>query len=150
MPRPPIPTSIHVVKGTARKDMLRRRSGELLLEAGLPDAPDWMPPEAQREWGRLTSDAKYAKALAKVDRGILTVYCILWARFATAEQIEDVAIRRKERLTPTELMVMVNVASKLGLNPCDRVKLRVPELAVLSRNKFASLGDKGPGAGVEK
>jgi phage terminase small subunit len=130
--RRPIPTKIHMLQGTAQKCRMEKRAGELILDNALPDAPDWMPPEAQREWGRLTSESQYAKVLAKVDRGMLTAYCILWSRFVDGET------GKEKRMTPTELMVMVNLGAKLGLNPCDRVKLKLPEQA-RKQSKFAAL-----------
>jgi phage terminase small subunit len=134
----PKPTIIHLIEGTGRKSRLEKRKGELLLENSIPDAPDWMPPEAQREWGRLTAESQYSRALAKVDRAMLAVYCTLWARFVAGEQPDDPKRPARDRLTPTELMVMVNVGGKLGLNPCDRIKLRTPE-APKKGNKFDGL-----------
>lgn len=133
--RPPKPTSLHIVQGTARKKRMEARKGELVLEAAMPAAPDWMPAEAQREWGRVTSLSKYVRALSEVDRAMLVTYCLIWAEIADHVRATGSSIG----IQSARLTVFSNIAAKLGMNPSDRVKIRVPD-EDKPANKFAALG----------
>ena len=99
---------------------MAKRAGEVDPEPGIPEAPEWMAPEALVEWGRLTSDSKYVKALRKVDRAMLAAFCQLWARFVEGE-------KKAEPVSVAHIAAMINLGAKLGLNPSDRVKVKVPE-----------------------
>lgn len=118
--RPPKPTLVLEMQGTKRKDRHGDRV-DLGLSGITVQAPDWLSEEARAKWVELTTDSKYSKALAAVDGAMLAVFCDLWGRFVAGVKTPD------DRLTPTETMVMVNLGAKLGLNPCDRTKLKMPE-----------------------
>jgi hypothetical protein len=120
-----------LIEGTGRKSRLARRKGEVDPEPGIPEAPEWMLPEALIEWGRLTSDSRYVKALRKVDRAMLAAFCQLWARYVEAE-------KKNEPVPVTHVLAMVNLGAKLGLNPADRVKVKVPD-APKAANKWQQL-----------
>lgn len=139
--RPPKPTAIHLLQGTAQKCRIDARKGELLLPGGMPEAPDWMPAEAQREWGRITSISKYAKCLTEADRGTLTMYCLQWAALKASVagvEMPDGSMSFPQMQT-SEKALMMNIAAKLGMNPSDRVKIRMPE-EPKAVNKFAGIG----------
>jgi len=134
--RPPKPTALHVVQGTARKCRMEKRSGELLLDpAAMPEAPAWMPAEARIEWDRLMSIPKYSKALSPADRGMLVTYCLIWDEIKRA--VENYG--GSENIQSARLTAFASIGAKLGLNPSDRVKLRTPE-EPKQQNKFAKLG----------
>jgi phage terminase small subunit len=99
---------------------MAKRAGEVDPDGGIPDAPDWMLPEALVEWGRLTSNGRYAKALRGVDRAALATFCQMWARFVEGEKANT-------PVPVSHVAAMTNLGAKLGLNPADRVKVKVPE-----------------------
>lgn len=120
--RPPKPTVIHEIQGTKRKDRhVTARAGELnLSDSALPEPPEWLCEEAKDEWFRLLTDGKYAKALRSADWTALSIYCQMWARFVQSE-------KSGEPMNAKYISTMVSLGGKLGLNPADRVKVRLPE-----------------------
>jgi len=136
--RPPTPTKILKLKGTARKDRHGRRN-DLTLDNHIPEAPDYFGPDALEEWPALVTDSQYSRVLARVDRGMVELYCALRAEFKKH-------IREGTEMQASRLMVMANVAAKLGLNPSDRTKISMPsepeaqdELAALAAEVRGSL-----------
>lgn len=117
--RPPKPTNILKMQGTARKDRHAERA-DLQVESGLPEAPEWLSPEAVEEWNHLVSDSKYKSVLGKVDRAAMAIFCQMMGRFIQGE-------KKGEPVQVSHVAALVNLGAKLGLNPCDRVKLRLPE-----------------------
>lgn len=116
--RPKKPLILHRIEGTGRKCRIEKRKNELQLDPTVPECPDWLWLEAKEEWKRLVSDSRYAVALSNVDRGMIALYCQLWARFVKGEQ-EDNPIGGRQ------LQTLVATAAKLGLNPVDRTKVPV-------------------------
>ena len=116
--RPRKPTKLLEIQGTRRNDRHGKRS-DATLQNEVPEPPNWLGAEARAEWDRLTGHSQYRRALTLIDRGMLAVYCDLWGRY-----VEGVGAEK--RLTPTETMVLVNLAAKLGLNPSDRAKISMP------------------------
>lgn len=131
--RPPKPTSIHAVQGTARKSRIAARNGELVLDTGMPAPPDFLPPDALVEWGRVTSMSKYARALTGADRATLAMYCGLYAEWASSFK------PGADPMLTSRMALFMNIAGKLGMNPSDRVKVHVP-LEEKPANRFAQLG----------
>lgn len=115
--RPRKPLILHKIEGTARRDRLAKRNGELQLASAHPDVPEWLCEEGKSEWERLLRDERYAAAVALVDRGMLAVYCQLWGHFVEGE-------KSKKPLGGRQLQTLVAVAAKLGLNPTDRCKVK--------------------------
>jgi phage terminase small subunit len=113
---------------------MEKRRGELELDAEIPTAPEWMLPEALVEWSRLTSHPQYSKVLSRVDRGLLAIYCQLWARFVQGE-------KSGTPLQAAYVAQMHSLASKFGLNPADRTKIRL-EPEEKPRNRFAAFGKR--------
>lgn len=107
------------MEGTARKDRMTERASELDLPGTYQPPPEWLKDEGKAEWERLFADSRYAPALALVDRGMLATYCQLWARFVEGEKSD-------KPLGGRQLQTLVAVAAKLGLNPTDRCKVKLP------------------------
>jgi phage terminase small subunit len=129
--RPPKTTALHILQGTARKGRLAKRAGEMLLEPGALVAPDWLLPEALIHFQAIIADRAYSRALATVDAAALARYCQLHARYVEAE-------RKDKPLVASMVSVLTILEGKLGLNPSDRVKVRVPE-EPMPVNRFAQL-----------
>lgn len=132
MGRPQKPIKLHVLQGTNQKCRMEKRKGELDLPSEIPDAPPWLLPEGKAEWARLTKHGPYAKVLSAVDRSVLAMYCQLWGRFVAGE-------RKGASVKAAHIAVMSTLASKLGLSPADRTKIRT-EPEQQTENRFARLG----------
>lgn len=133
--RPRKPTSIHILQGTAQKCRMDARGPEMQVAGGMPEAPEWMPPLAQQEWGRISAISGYAKALRPSDMPMLVTYCLLWAEIAGhVKEFGSSAGIQSARLT-----TFAGIAAKLGMNPSDRSKVHVPS-EEKPANKFAKLG----------
>jgi len=128
--RPPKPTKILKLQGTARKDRHGRRN-DLTLENHIPAAPDYFGPDALEEWQALVTDSQYSRVLARVDRGMIELYCALRAEFRKH-------LREGTEMPASRLTVMANAASKLGLNPSDRTKINMPQEPEVD-DEFAAL-----------
>jgi phage terminase small subunit len=128
--RPPKPTKILKLQGTARKDRHGRRN-DLTLENYIPAAPDYFGQDALEEWQALVTDSQYSRVLARVDRGMMELYCALRAEFRKH-------LREGTEMPASRLTVMANAASKLGLNPSDRTKINMPQEPEVD-DEFAAL-----------
>jgi phage terminase small subunit len=127
--RPPKPTKVLEMQGTLRRDRHSDRS-DLQVDSAIPEAPEWLSEEARSEWDRLTN-GQYAKALANVDRAMLAIFCQRWAHYVASEQ-------SGQPIKAAEIAVLISLGAKLGLNPSDRTKLRMPE-AERPKSKWAAL-----------
>lgn len=116
--RPPKPTRLLELKGTARRCRMERRGREPRSAESLPAAPEWLLPEAKAEWVRVSRGYAAAGVLTLLDRGMLATYCQMWARFVEAEQAVPYA-----PLPASFIATMASIANKLGLDPSGRVKL---------------------------
>jgi phage terminase small subunit len=139
--RPPKPTSILKLQGTAQKCRIARRRGELELPRAVLLPPAFLPPEAIAEWERVVSISQYSKALTEADRPTLALYCGLHAEwmdsFLPRVDFEGKALPPRPMQT-SRMALYMNIAGKLGMNPSDRVKVHVPT-EEKPANKFAKL-----------
>ena len=113
---------------------MEKRKGELELPGEIPDAPEWLLPEALIEWGRLTSHPLYSRVLSRVDRSMLATYCQMWARFVDGE-------KTGAPVKAAHVAQMNALAGKLGLTPADRTKIRL-EPEEKPRNRFSNLAGR--------
>jgi len=111
------PTRLKEVKGTLRKS--RQNGNEPVPPAELPVPPEWLMGEALKEWKRITAELEPLGYLSRLDRGILTLYCILWARIADAGQ------GKGEPLKAAEVAQFRTCAASLGLDPVSRSRIDV-------------------------
>ena len=95
----------------------------------------WMPPGAQREWGRVLSVSQYARALNDTHRGPLITYCLLYDEI----EREVEANGTSAGLQSARLQVYIGLAGKFGMTPSDGVKIAAP-IEEKPQNKFARLG----------
>jgi phage terminase small subunit len=119
MPRLQVSTEVLKARGTYRPARHASRGADLQPTPSVPDPPGWLAPEGLAEWQRLTCDPEYGSAICKTDRAMLAAFCQLWARFVEAEG-------KGETMPASRISAMVNLASKLGLNPADRTRVRRP------------------------
>lgn len=134
--RPPKPTRLKIINGNPGKRRLPENEPQPV--EGLPTRPEWLSPEAKREWTRLVK-ALPEELLTQADRMVLAAYCQNWADYVDA--VKDLAQNgwsyRSEsgyeasRPAVTKmhkaLEKLMSLGAKLGLSPSDRVRLAVPE-----------------------
>lgn len=133
--RPPIPTSIKVLRGTARPDRMRN---EPKPKIKAPRCPGWLSPVARREWKRLAKQLVVLGVLTDLDRGVLSAYCVAWAKWLQAEQaIEKHGLLIKTKtgyvmqspvvsIAKQERKAMLEAGAELGLSPAARTRINVP------------------------
>ncbi len=129
--RPRKPKNSKVLEGTFRKD--RDNPNAPRPRPGIPEAPDWMPPEAQREWGRVVAEMESLGIVCKLDRSDLAVYCCLWAKFVESMQPGG------DMLPAHYIAQMRAYSTSFGMNPAGREKLTVRKEKDERANKWANL-----------
>ena len=88
------PTQLKIIQGNPGHQKLNKAEPHPAPVA--PSRPEWLSPEAKREWSRIVPELERLGLLTIVDRGALTGYCQAWGRAVEAE-----AILKAEGLTFT-------------------------------------------------
>ncbi len=134
--RPPVPTKLKLLRGNPGKRKLN--TSEPQPEVGVPSRPEWLLPEAKREWARQVA-ALPPGLLTKVDRAALAQWCQCWARYVEAEKditengTTFVTEKGYEGPRPSVgiasrmIEKMATLAGKLGFTPSDRARISLPE-----------------------
>jgi len=112
--RPPKPTAVLRVQGTARKDCHGKRT-DLELGGDLPQPPSFLSKVALEESHRVCTIGKYAKALSPADRGPLTLYCVLWAELVSCQNFGA-------EMQTSRMASLGNLTAKFGMPPGDRAR----------------------------
>lgn len=126
--RPRKPVQAKILAGTYRAD----RDGDpasLVRAAGSPVAPAHLSGEALAFWGRIVPGLVASGVAAACDGPALTAMCEWWARYRRYSEALDAAPADGDAY---QLLVMVGIsttnfdrlASRFGLTPSDRAKLR--------------------------
>ena len=139
--RPPKPTKLKLLEGNPGQRHINTREPE--YPEGIKSRPEWLLPEAKREWVRICGYLESVGLLAVVDRGVLTAWCQAWARWVECEryitehgvtqQVESKTNGNYEQARPQVKMgqeyfkLMMSAAGRLGLSPADRTRLSTPE-----------------------
>lgn len=140
MPGPmPKPTRLKMLAGNPGHQKLNRNEPQ--PAPGITSRPEWLLPEAKREWVRVVGELERLGLLTVVDRGAMTAYCQAYARWVENEQyvtehgatftVESKANGTYEQARPQVSMaqkyfqLMQSAASKLGLDPASRSRLSV-------------------------
>ena len=134
--RPPKPTALKVLQGNPGKRALNKR--EPRPTTGAPTRPEWLLPEAKREWNRLVPELTRLGLLATVDRASLAAYCQCWARYVEAQndikQHGATFTTDKGYEGPRPSVGIANqmlqrisaLSAKFGFTPSDRARIVVP------------------------
>ena len=134
--RPPKPTALKLLQGNPGKRPLNKR--EPRPEAGAPTRPEWLLPEAKREWNRIVPELVRMGLLAKIDRASLAAYCQCWARYVEAQKdIEThgatfetatgyLAPRPSVGIANQMLQRISALSAKFGFTPSDRGRIVAP------------------------
>jgi phage terminase small subunit len=124
------PTQLKQIAGTLRKD---RQKNEPRPEAVMPTPPSWLSGEALEEWQRVAAELEPLGYLSRLDRGVMVLYAVLWARIALAGQGQG------EPLKAAEIAQFRAAASSLGLDPVSRGRIDVTPKEK-TKNPFTEVG----------
>lgn len=133
--RKPKPTALKELEGNPGKRKLNTRESK--PEKGIPTCPDWLLPEAKREWTRLAENLGKLGVLTKIDRSVFAAYCQSYARWKEAQEHIDregstfETDKGYQQQTPwvgianTNQKLMLQAASEFGLTPSSRSRIVV-------------------------
>ena len=76
--RKPKPTAMKKLEGNPGKRKLNTK--ESVPAKGMPACPDWLMPEAKKEWERLAKLMNQMGVLTEVDMAAFAAYCQSYAR----------------------------------------------------------------------
>jgi P27 family predicted phage terminase small subunit len=135
--RPPKPTRLKILQGNPGKRPLNR--AEPQPELGVPTRPEWLSPEAKREWSRVVPELARLGLIARIDRALIAAYCVAWGNYV--EALADIKEHGKYFVTDRgyegprpsvgiaakAVEQMLQLSARFGLTPSDRGKLHLPE-----------------------
>ena len=82
--RKPKPTAVKKLEGNPGKRKLNTK--ELVPAKGMPACPDWLMPEAKKEWERLAEPMNQMGVLTEVDMAAFAAYCQSYARWKETQE----------------------------------------------------------------
>ena len=82
--RKPKPTAIKKLEGNPGKRKLNTK--EPIPAKGMPNCPEWLMPEAKKEWERLADLMNQMGVLTEVDMAAFAAYCQSYARWKEAQE----------------------------------------------------------------
>ena len=101
----------------------------------MPDCPEWLLPEAKKEWERLADLMNQMGILTEVDMAAFAAYCQSYARWKEAQEHIDSegstfeTDKGYQQQTPwvgianTNQKLMLQAASEFGLTPSSRSRI---------------------------
>jgi len=104
-----------------------------------PIAPDWLAPEARKEWDRVVPELVATGALGVIDTVILASYCetyALWREAAREVAVSGLTVVHPNGRTganPAAKMMLVllqemrRIASEFGFTPAARSRIDLPD-----------------------
>ena len=124
--RKPKPTAVKKLEGNPGKRKLNTK--EPAPAKGMPDCPEWLLPEAKKEWERLADLMSQMGVLTEVDMAAFAAYCQSYARWKEAQEHIDSGgstfetDKGYQQQTPwvgianTNQKLMLQAASEFGLH----------------------------------
>ena len=131
--RKPKPTALKKLEGNPGKRKLNTK--EPIPAKGMPNCPEWLLPEAKKEWERLADLMNQMGVLTEVDMAAFAAYCQSYARWKEAQEHIDSEGSTFEtdkgyhQQTPwvgianTNQKLMLQAASEFGLTPSSRSRI---------------------------
>lgn len=132
--RPPKPTILKKLEGTARPDRINDAEPQPAVAA--PRCPAWLEPEARREWRAISAKLLKLGLLTEVDGTALAAYCQSYARWKQAEALISrdgmtfttgegmIRLRPEVGVSQKERLIMKGYLTMFGLAPSARTNLR--------------------------
>lgn len=72
----PKPDAIKALEGVGKH---RRNHNQPQPEITIPSCPAFLDVEAKAEWARITKELNLVGVISKLERAVLTGYCVLWS-----------------------------------------------------------------------
>lgn len=125
------PTALKIAEGTFRAD--RANPNEPKPKPVAPKCPDWLAPEAKKEWRKLAPVLERLGILTEIDGNTLAAYCETVAQVKAASiALRDLPFEhpnyRKVAVTLEKARdAMRHLGAELGLSPASRGRLNVAE-----------------------
>lgn len=118
----PTPDNIRILKGNGiDRDVAHRPvARQPKAVPGIPDMPGDLGPHARRMWKHVTPELARMGILGRIDLGALEMYCRAY---------QEVRDHPGGRGWGVAAMTMVNIGSKLGLDPAARMRMTMPDLS---------------------
>jgi P27 family predicted phage terminase small subunit len=129
--RKPKSTAVKNLEGNPGKRKLNNK--EPVPARGMPDCPEWLLPEAKKEWQRLCDLMNQMGVLTEVDMAAFAAYCQSFARWKEAQEHIDSdgstfeTDKGYQQQTPWVGIANTNQkllqASEFGLTPSSRSRI---------------------------
>ena len=150
----PKPTRLKLLQGNPGRRPLPK--SEPHPEIGVPTRPQWLLPEAKREWSRIVPELRRLGLLAKIDRAMLSMWCQCWGMYVEAvKDIRDNGMsyskedgyegqRPSVSIMNKMIEKMTALSARFGMTPSDRSRISVAtpeaknEVEDYLRNKAAN------------
>jgi len=133
--RPPKPTALKVLHGDFKHDPGRRNSKEPVITAQDVKAPATLSPAAREAWDYLHPILTRARLFTPADLHLLAEFCeavtiVRLARIEIIKQATGQLVVAPGASSPYNsyskaILVMTNLAGRLGLSPADRTRIQV-------------------------
>ena len=135
MGRPPIPTHLKLVKGTARSD--RENPNELKPPLVVPDPPSHLDEREKAKFSAMAEMLARHGVMTELDSGAIARYAIVWCRWLDAEAevkkrgqvvktTSDNVIQNPFLAVANKCMTqMAQIESEFGLTPSARSRIRM-------------------------
>lgn len=126
MPNPSVPTSLKVLRGSARQHPERINRREPHPPTGKTVAPPWLPTEgaAVDAWNRLLPHVEGMQVMTDADAEALALGCLALADYLDARNEED-----GWRKADSAWKRYANALGWFGLNPSARSKVQTVQQA---------------------
>jgi P27 family predicted phage terminase small subunit len=153
----PQPTALRILRGNPGKRALPKNEIQPIFCAGIPSAPEWLPPYAKEEWDRICKQLLPLGLLSELDFGPLAAYCEAYSRWRIAvealrkmgenEELTKALLLKKNGLpiqNPLAVICskagaeMVRYAGEFGMSPAARASIAATPVGEVP-NKFDGL-----------
>lgn len=141
--RPPVPTQLKELKGTAQPSRVRRDEVRPPVLKEIPLAPDYLSARGKEEWYTTCAELAGLKMLHKVDLSLLAAYCNEMAVYWESETLlrqngrlivfknEDGSLKYAQpaphvSIARNALKMALSIATQFGFTPSARTRIAAP------------------------
>jgi P27 family predicted phage terminase small subunit len=144
------PTAMHQLHGTLRPTRHGPTEHPIDELIGLPEMPPGMPEQAVKLWNAIVPQLVKAKVAVNLDSTELAAMCRWWCRYEEImTEVESAAPydketenrqARLERRAKAAWHTFDSIASRYGLTPADRARLRTENKKTVGDDPLAEFG----------
>jgi P27 family predicted phage terminase small subunit len=146
----PKSTTEHKLHGTFRTDRHGPVDHPIDKLSGVPKMPPGMPKQAQKMWKVLVPQLVKTKSAVEIDSTELAAMCRWWAQYnelmtrvedeTPYDDDSDIRQWRLEKRAKAAWAAFDSIASRFGLTPSDRARLRSEPQATRSADPLSHFG----------